>query len=103
MSVTFLVTGLDFSLCRQILLSKDLLYYDALCSFQGAALFTLYLDLELLNSVFHPTDLLRLTREVSFRVNLLRKEVIQPHLPIRLPCYDFTPIIRPTFDCCLLR
>ena len=23
---------------------------------------------------------------------LLRKEVIQPHLPIRLPCYDFTPI-----------
>jgi len=29
--------------------------------------------------------------------------VIQPHLPIRLPCYDFTPIIRPTFDCCLLR
>ena len=32
----------------------------------------------------------------------LRKEVIQPHLPIRLPCYDFTPIINPTFDCCLL-
>ena len=26
----------------------------------------------------------------------LRKEVIQPHLPIRLPCYDFTPIIDPT-------
>jgi hypothetical protein len=32
---------------------------------------------------------------------LLRKEVIQPHLPIRLPCYDFTPIIGPTFDGCL--
>ncbi len=29
--------------------------------------------------------------------SLLRKEVIQPHLPIRLPCYDFTPIIKPTF------
>ena len=28
---------------------------------------------------------------------LHRKEVIQPHLPIRLPCYDFTPIIDPTF------
>ena len=28
---------------------------------------------------------------------LLRKEVIQPHLPIRLPCYDFTPITKPTF------
>ena len=24
---------------------------------------------------------------------LPRKEVIQPHLPIRLPCYDFTPVI----------
>ena len=33
---------------------------------------------------------------------LLRKEVIQPHLPIRLPCYDFTPVINPTFDSCLL-
>ena len=32
----------------------------------------------------------------------LRKEVIQPHLPIRLPCYDFTPVINPTFDCVLL-
>ena len=28
----------------------------------------------------------------------LRKEVIQPHLPIRLPCYDFTPVIGFTFD-----
>ena len=27
-----------------------------------------------------------------------RKEVIQPQLPLRLPCYDFTPIIDPTFD-----
>ena len=29
---------------------------------------------------------------------LPRKEVIQPHLPVRLPCYDFTPIAGPTFD-----
>ena len=28
---------------------------------------------------------------------LPRKEVIQPHLPIRLPCYDFTPVANPTF------
>ena len=28
----------------------------------------------------------------------LRKEVIQPHLPIRLPCYDFTPVTGSTFD-----
>ena len=27
-----------------------------------------------------------------------RKEVIQPHLPIRLPCYDFTTVIDLTFD-----
>jgi hypothetical protein len=36
------------------------------------------------------------------RVMLLRKEVIQPHLPVRLPCYDFTPITDPTFDGSLL-
>src|SRR5215203_3189883 len=29
---------------------------------------------------------------------LPRKEVIQPHLPLRLPCYDFTPVTSPTFD-----
>ena len=40
----------------------------------------------------HALDSLRLP------VMLLRKEVIQPHLPVRLPCYDFVPIARPTFD-----
>ena len=34
--------------------------------------------------------------------SLPRKEVIQPHLPIRLPCYDFTPVIGLTFDGSLL-
>ncbi len=29
---------------------------------------------------------------------LPRKEVIQPHLPVRLPCYDFTPLTLHTFD-----
>ena len=33
---------------------------------------------------------------------LHRKEVIQPHLPIRLPCYDLTPIIEPTLGSCPL-
>jgi hypothetical protein len=37
-----------------------------------------------------------------FEQELLRKEVIQPHLPVRLPCYDFTPITDPTFDSSLL-
>ncbi len=57
------------------------------------------------------SDELRLTRQCtnleSIRrptnvgpttLHLLRKEVIQPHLPVRLPCYDFTPITDPTFD-----
>ena len=34
---------------------------------------------------------------------LHRKEVIQPHLPIRLPCYDLTPIIEPTLGSYLTR
>ena len=33
---------------------------------------------------------------------VLRKEVIQPQVPLRLPCYDFTPVINPTFNKCLL-
>jgi hypothetical protein len=41
-------------------------------------------------------------RPTSLRGVLLRKEVIQPHLPVRLPCYDFTPIAGPTFDSSLL-
>ena len=32
----------------------------------------------------------------------LRKEVIQPHLPVRLPCYDFTPLTKRTLDTVLL-
>ena len=31
-----------------------------------------------------------------------RKEVIQPHLPIRLPCYDFTPVTNLTVVSALL-
>ncbi len=32
---------------------------------------------------------------------LLRKEVIQPQVPLRLPCYDFTPITGHTVGACL--
>ena len=39
---------------------------------------------------------------VSLRTYLPRKEVIQPHLPVRLPCYDFTPVMKPTVDAVLL-
>ena len=37
----------------------------------------------------------------SEREVLSIKEVIQPQVPLRLPCYDFTPIIGPTVDGCL--
>ena len=37
-------------------------------------------------------------KQINFASFLHRKEVIQPHLPVRLPCYDFTPLTRRTFD-----
>ena len=33
--------------------------------------------------------------------HFLRKEVIQPQVPLRLPCYDFTPVAKPTVVACL--
>ena len=45
--------------------------------------------------------MLRLSR-LFFYFFFLRKEVIQPHLPIRLPCYDFTPVTNPAFGSSLL-
>ena len=32
---------------------------------------------------------------------ILRKEVIQPQVPLRLPCYDFTPVANPTVVGCV--
>ena len=36
----------------------------------------------------------RLSLLIAFRKRFMlpRKEVIQPHVPVRLPCYDFTPL-----------
>ena len=34
--------------------------------------------------------------------SFLRKEVIQPQVPLRLPCYDFTPVADPTVVACSL-
>jgi hypothetical protein len=36
------------------------------------------------------------------RSAILRKEVIQPQVPLRLPCYDFTPVADPTVAGCFL-
>ena len=41
--------------------------------------------------------LFELKCDLSRRLYLPRKEVIQPHLPVRLPCYDFTPLTLHTF------
>ena len=35
--------------------------------------------------------------------NILRKEVIQPQVPLRLPCYDFTLVADPTVVGCFLK
>ena len=40
--------------------------------------------------------------ELAVLRGLLRKEVIQPLVLERLPCYDFTPITKPTFGRVLL-
>ncbi len=34
-------------------------------------------------------------------LRILRKEVIQPQVPLRLPCYDLVPIVELTFGACL--
>ena len=41
-------------------------------------------------------------QETIFLYFLLRKEVIHPHVPVGIPCYDLTPVIGPTFDGSLL-
>jgi hypothetical protein len=56
---------------------------------------------------FHPPrvkDLFRapVCRECETIAQFSRKEVIQAHLPVHLPCYDFVPVTDPTFDGALL-
>jgi hypothetical protein len=50
-------------------------------------------------------DIFQQPISVSVRLetaSVSRKEVIQPHLPIRLPCYDFTPVTNPAVVIALL-
>ena len=47
----------------------------------------------------HDPSPIRSGRDASI---FLRKEVIQPQVPLRLPCYDFTPVADPTVVACLL-
>ena len=39
---------------------------------------------------------IELKKAQRHRIKFLKKEVIQPLVPQRLPCYDFTPVISPT-------
>ena len=41
-------------------------------------------------------------RASSDKLIFLRKEVIQPQVPLRLPCYDLVPIVELTFGACFL-
>ena len=56
----------------------------------------------LLSAVLECPALLATEQQNNLYLSFLRKEVIQPHLPIRLPCYDFTPVTGSTFDSSLL-
>ena len=44
----------------------------------------------------------RATRTAGRLLVISRKEVIQPQVPLRLPCYDFAPVTDLTFDGCVL-
>ena len=70
------------------------------------------------NNLLRETNLSKLNRWHNFNFNriylglnywmiftsifLHRKEVIHPHVPVGIPCYDLTPITSPTLDVSLL-
>lgn len=53
-------------------------------------------------AMFFGTDEALLSACESAFGQILRKEVIQPQVPLRLPCYDFTPVAKPTVVACPL-
>jgi hypothetical protein len=54
------------------------------------------------SSILNPATPTTDKRERLAPAAFSRKEVIQPHLPIRLPCYDFTPVMNLTVVVALL-
>ena len=75
-----------------------------LCSFQGTLKHHQSDPSKLDNAMISTEVEMSQTHDLRCKLKnlLLRKEVIQPPLPIRLPCYDFTPVIAPTLDGCFL-
>ena len=57
------------------------------------------------HALTHQRNALNFRQKTNFARKFLRilprKEVIQPHLPVRLPCYDFTPVTNPALGRCL--
>ena len=108
---SILISTHFLSLISRLSSVKDLSFTDLrlICNFQGTFRFS-SLKTQQYNIILEVLTLLRLIPQEplcgSCRAYLrvsFRKEVIQPHLPIRLPCYDLTPVICLTFDSSLLR
>ena len=106
---------LPFAFRKNLLISVILKSFPICCfhflnvfslfSFQCAGQRLLFQALSKLNNyqVNWSPCLTRITSRPQSRVGLLRKEVIQPLVLERLPCYDFTPIITPTLGHALLK
>ncbi|XLT03443.1 hypothetical protein HN51_052794 [Arachis hypogaea] len=74
---------------------------------QDCLLSSRQLKASVLSSLLREPSSIRSTHPVSNQTTqqalaLPEKEVIQPHLPVRLPCYDFTPVTSPAFGIPLL-
>src|SRR5262245_8796143 len=70
----------------------------------SAAMRNIEVDISSRRALAPDGDRTAIDGQSAYRGNCLdipRKEVIQPQLPLRLPCYDFTPVTNPTFGGCL--
>ena len=113
---SFLTLPVQFSSCAEISLSRNLktiqstfqTFHNQIANSSLASsvfpdrLFFLQLNFRFLSSASVSLFDLGWKENSFISLSLPRKEVIQPHLPIRLPCYDFTPVIGLTLDGCLL-
>jgi hypothetical protein len=96
-------TGFQLTLCVLLILRfllQLLNFCSALLSCDSSL--PVYLSLRISASRFSTGSTFRMKFRIFMLPLLLRKEVIQPHLPIRLPCYDFTPVIGLALDGWLL-
>lgn len=94
---------LFFSLCSIFFSSPHNFTLDLFC-----CVFLLVFRFSKIDSLLWRTILQNLTGSFQttpppcFFLFLLRKEVIHPHVPVGIPCYDLTPVMDPAFDGSLL-